>query len=77
MKWDDVTGRADWINCEMLSNAADQVAVFLFVFAAKTLELNIVLVQQLYKRRAGCFPGTVLQSLHHKLKTKLISPIGS
>lgn len=53
MKWDDVTGRADWISCDMLSNVADQVAVS----AAKTLELNIVLVQQLYKGTADCYPG--------------------
>lgn len=39
MKWDDVTGRADWISCDMLSNAADQAAVYR---------------SELYKGTAGC-----------------------
>ncbi|KAK5922739.1 hypothetical protein CgunFtcFv8_019978 [Champsocephalus gunnari] len=30
MKRDDVTGRADWISCDMLSNAAERAAVFCF-----------------------------------------------
>lgn len=65
MKWDVVTEGADWINCDMLSNAADQACVR---GTAKT-ELNKVLVQNLLKGTADYFSSTVLQSFHEHLQS--------